>query len=66
MYCVKGLKWIPTLYVFKIIIVVFIEMSNGLGLTALPREKAWKICQSYLQGAWTNIDQDEIIVKQIT
>ena len=41
-------------------------MTNGLGLTALPREKAWKICRNYLQGAWSNLEQDEMVLKQIT
>ena len=41
-------------------------MSSGLGLSALPRDKAWKICRNYLQGAWTNLDKHEMILKQVT
>ena len=42
------------------------EMSTGLGLSALPRDKAWIICRNYLQGAWTNLDKHEMILKQVT
>ena len=41
-------------------------MSTGLGLSALPRDKAWMICRNYLQGAWTNLDKHEMILKQVT
>ena len=44
----------------------FTEMSTGLGLSALPRDKAWIICRNYLQGAWTNLDKHEMILKQVT
>ena len=44
----------------------FAEMSTGLGLSALPRDKAWIICRNYLQGAWTNLDKHEMILKQVT